>query len=235
MSIKRVLSNLDARDEGPARDLRRHALAVGALSVALAMALEVVQLLATMAVGGHFGLRVRVEDMLLKLPWALAVCIGLWAGSAAGRGRPFITGLVGLIVAPLASLGARATAEFAHTLTFAAGAPAAPSPLLVAGLKGVEYACLGMAVAWLRERRWARASHHAAAGLCVGLGFGGGILLLTAAIEPLTPVVMVGWLVNELLFPVGCALILFRVEGRGRQAAAAGRPAQEPRRATQAA
>ncbi len=212
----RALTDLDERGEGRARNLRRHALAVGALSLALAAVLEAVQVLATILTGGPYGAGPGLRDLILKLPWALLVCMGLWLGIVVGRGRPAVTGLVGLIVAPLASLGARATAEAAHGLTFAANVAEAPSPLAVAGLKGLEYACLGLAVTWLRERRWAHAPHHAAAGLCAGLVFGGGFLALTAAIQPLTPVVLVGWLVNELLFPVGCALILFRVEGRTR-------------------
>jgi hypothetical protein len=214
--VLRTLAALDERGEGLARELRRHALAVGALSVVLAVAMEVVQVTATLLVGGQYGTGVGVRDVILKLPWALLVCAGVWLGIVVGRGRPAIAGLAGLVIAPLASLGARATAEAAHSLAFAASVVQSPPPLLIAGVKGVEYACLGLAVAWLRERQWAHGTHHAAAGLCVGLLFGGGILALTAAGQPLTPVVLVGWLVNEMLFPVGCALILFHVEGRKR-------------------
>jgi hypothetical protein len=210
----RLLAQLDERGEGLARDLRQHALAVAALSLALAAALEAAQALATIVVGGHYGAGAGLRDVFLKLPWALVVCVGLWLGIVVGRSRPLLTGLAGLIVAPLASLGARATAEAVHGLTLAASVAPNPSPLAVAGLKGLEYAVLGIAVAWLQERRWARASHHAAAGLGVGLVFGGGILALTAASQSLTPVLLVGWLVNELLFPVGCALILFHTPGK---------------------
>jgi hypothetical protein len=212
----RTLATLDERGEGLARDLRRHALAVGAFSVLLAVAMEALQVAATLLVGGHYGTSLSVRDAILKLPWALLVCAGVWLGIVVGRGRPVIAGLAGLVIAPLASLGARAAAEMAHSLTFAANLGPSPSPLLIAGVKGVEYACLGLAIAWLRERQWAHGSHHAAAGFLAGLIFGGGILAVTAAGQPLTPVVLVGWLVNEMLFPVGCALILFRVEGSRR-------------------
>jgi hypothetical protein len=226
---RRAIEELDKRGEGFARDLRRHALAVAALSMALAASMEAVQVVATIAAGGHYTAGLGLRDVILKLPWALLVCVGLWLGIVIGHSRPAVAGLAGLIIAPLASLGARATAEAAHGLTFAASAAQTPPPLAVAGLKGLEYAILGLVVAWLQQRRWARASHHAAAGLGAGLLFGGAILALTAAGQPLTPVVLVGWLVNELLFPVGCALILFRVEGRraprlsgGRQGAVTG-------------
>ena len=48
-----------------------------------------------------------------------------------------------------------------------AAAPVGPSPLLVAAIKGVEYACLGFLVGWLGQRSWAAARHHAAVGLAV--------------------------------------------------------------------
>ncbi len=129
-----------------------------------------------------------------------------------------MVGLAGLVIAPIASLGTRELAMGAQDLAFAAQVAHDPSPLAVAALKGVEYACLGVAVAWLRKRHWAHATHHAAAGLCVGLTFGGCILALTAAAQPLTPVVLAGWLVNELLFPVGCALVLFHAARTARTA-----------------
>jgi hypothetical protein len=159
------------------------------------------------------------------------------AGIVVGRSRPVVTGLAGLVVAPLASLGARATAEAAHGLAAAANVAQNPPPLAITGLKGLEYACLGLVIAWLQQHHWAGATHHAAAGLGAGLVFGGGILALTAAGQTLTPVVLVAWLVNELLFPVGCALILFHVERARARARAAwrrdappgvGQPPSEP-------
>jgi uncharacterized membrane protein YeiB len=83
-------------------------------------------------------------------------------------------------------------------------------------LKGVEYACLGLIVLWLRRQDWSAAVHHAGAGLLVGLLFGGLLLFFTerSAADPLTTAALEAWVVNELLFPAGCALILF---GAGRQ------------------
>jgi hypothetical protein len=210
----RTLDELDERGEGLARDLRRHALGVAALSLALAVLLEAVQVVATIAAGGHYTAGAGLRDTVLKLPWALLVCVGLWLGIVIGHSRPAVTGLIGLVLAPVASMGARATAQAASGLTFAATVTQTPSPLAVAGLKGLEYAALGFTVAWLQQRHWARATHHVAAGLGAGVLFGGAILALTAVGQALTPVVLAGWLVNELLFPVGCALILFRLGGR---------------------
>jgi hypothetical protein len=105
-------------------------------------------------------------------------------------------------------------AEGFHALGLA-GVPVGASPLAVAAIKGVEYACLGGLVGWLGLRSWAAIHHHAAAGLAVGIPFGGALLALSASAspEPLGMGNVVVWAVNELLFPVGCAVILFIAAG----------------------
>ena len=58
----------------------------------------------------------------------------------------------------------------------------------------------------------------------MGIPFGGVLLALAAGAEPLSRDRIVAWAVTELLFPVGCVLILFsaaRAERAG-QAAGAG-------------
>jgi hypothetical protein len=82
----------------------------------------------------------------------------------------------------------------------------------VAAIKGLEYACLALTVAWLKGRPWSAAVHQAAAGLLAGLVFGGALLLLTLRLTdvPLTAGAGTAWAINELLFPIGCALILSR-------------------------
>lgn len=52
---------------------------------------------------------------------------------------------------------------------------------------------------------------HAGAGLAIGLLFGGAMLALTLGSSPEPPptVDLVSRGVNEILFPVGCALVLF--------------------------
>src|SRR5439155_15960280 len=118
---------------------------------------------------------------------------------------------VGLVAAPIASLLARSSAELARALAAAAEPAAAPSPLIVAATKGVEYACLGLLLLWLGRRTWSTALHHASAGLVIGLLFGGVLLGLTAlaTAEVFTTANLGPFAVNELLFPVGCALIVF--------------------------
>lgn len=191
--------------------VRAATIRVISLSLVLAAALETMLVLVAAGAGAFRGAGPFVADLAQKLPWAVIVCTGVWLGLEVGRRRPVAVGLAGLLAAPIASLVARAAAEGAHTFAFAT--PPIGSPLVVAAIKGVQYACLGFALGWLGQRAWAGARHHAAAGLLVGVLFGGVLLALSAVSSPEPPGLanFFGWVINELLFPAGCALIVFSV------------------------
>jgi hypothetical protein len=213
-----AVSRNPSRPVGPGlsgKGLGDQAVRVAVLSIGLAVLLEVLQVVVATAARTPYSTSEVVRDALLKVPWAIVVCVALWTAIRVAAGRPAVIALVGLVAAPLGSLLARSSAEMAHALA-AAGAPAAaPSPLLVAALRGVEYACLGLAVMWLGRKVWSNGLHHASAGFVVGLLFGGLLLGLTALFthNPFTTATVGAWAVNELLFPVGCALIVFANTG----------------------
>jgi hypothetical protein len=202
--------------EAAAPDLvrvRSQVLRVALLSLVLVVVLEALLVIGDVVTGGvrmSDGAGAIVADLLGKVPWSLFVCTGIWLGLQLGRGRPPLSLVAGLVAAPIASLLLRAVAEGAHAFAFTPEA-IGPSPLLVAGIKGIEYACLGFLVGWLGRRAWAAVSHHAAAGLVVAIPFGGAMLVAAAAAseDPLGPSQIAVWTVNELLFPIGCALILY--------------------------
>lgn len=186
------------------------ALRVSLLSIGLALLLTLLQVLAMAALGTRYGGSEAARDTLLKIPWALIVCLSLALAITVAGDRAGAVALVGLISAPIASLLARSGAELAHAYSTVAAPAADPSPFLVAALKGVEYALLGLAVLWLRRQGGAAALRHAAAGILVGLLFGGILLILSLRVTaaPLTMATIAAWAINELLFPAGCALIL---------------------------
>jgi hypothetical protein len=190
---------------------RAGTLRVIGLSLALAATLELLLVVDAAATGAIEGAGPFLLDLVQKLPWAVIVCTGVWLGLEVGRRRPVAVGLAGLLSAPIASLLARSVAETVHTVAFAT-APAV-GPFLIASIKGTQYACLGFALGWLGLRAWARAHHHAAAGLVAGLLFGGVLLVLTVVNSPESASLaqVGGWVINELLFPVGCSLIVFSV------------------------
>ena len=189
------------------------------LSLLLVATLEVLLVLSAAAGGGLEGPGPFLLDLAQKVPWGVGVCTGVWLGLELGRGRAVVVAAAALVAAPIASLLLRAVAEGAHAMAFAE-APTGPPPLVVAAIKGIEYACLGLLVAWLGRRSWARIQHHAAAGMLVAVPFGLGLLALSAASSelPLDTRRMVVWAVNELLFPIGCALILFSAAQAERRA-----------------
>jgi hypothetical protein len=187
------------------------ALRVAVLSIGLAVLLELLQVVVARVTETPYAASQVVRDGLLKVPWAIVVCMALWIAMRIAADRPAVITLIGLVAAPIGSLLARSSAELAHALAVAAEPAAAPSPLLVAAFRGVEYACLGLALMWLGRSVWSRGLHHAGAGFLVGLLFGGVLLALTAVLtnNPFTTATVGAWIVNELLFPVGCALIVF--------------------------
>jgi hypothetical protein len=192
-------------------NVRAATLRVISLSVVLAATLEALLVVVAAAAGGVRSVEPFLADLLQKLPWAVIVCTGVWLGLVVGRRSLVAVGLAGLVAAPTASLLARSVAEGAHGFAFAA--TPAGSPLVVASIRGVQYACLGLALGWLGQRAWAGAAHHAAAGLVAGVLFGGVLLALSAVTSPEPQGLpnLLGWVINELLFPAGCALIVFSV------------------------
>jgi hypothetical protein len=96
----------------------------------------------------------------------------------------------------------------------AAGVPAGPAPLWVLAIKAAEYGCLGLALAWVGRRAWGSALGHLAVGLMVGVVFGGVFLMVVVQSAPslLSTSSLLARGLNELLFPVGCALVVFIAE-----------------------
>jgi hypothetical protein len=96
----------------------------------------------------------------------------------------------------------------------AVGVPAGPLPLWVLAIKAVEYGCLGLALEWVGRRAWGSVLGHLAVGLLTGVVFGGVLLSVVVQSTPIplsTPSLLARG-VNELLFPVGCALVVFIAE-----------------------
>ncbi len=147
-------------------------------------------------------------ESLGKVTWSLLVCLGLGIGKVLSENRSFWMGLAGLVGAPVAFTAAQAVqrtvSEFTSSVTAAAITPAL---IAVGALRGVEYMCLGAILAVLSQRE-SRPVFYLAAGLAVGVVFGGIVLLLTpSAAGSLAG--LLGWVVNEILFPMGCAAVLF--------------------------
>lgn len=192
------------------------------LAILLGFAMEILILLPQAGFGVLPGLESVFKDLAGKVTWSTLVCAGLAAGTVASSARAPMMGVFGFLVAPLAFHLSRALQQgVAKTVEeVAAGVSVGSQPLLVlALLKAVEYGCLGVTIGWIGGRPWGGALAHAAVGLAVGIFFGSAIVGFTywTAPEPLTTADLFSRSINEVLFPIGCSLVLYTATAFGKR------------------
>ena len=191
-------------------------LRVAWLAVLLGLLLQLALLLVAAGFGTFAGLRPLLAETGKTVSWSVLVCAGVALGRVASKGRLPVAGVTGLLAAPLALTAANILQKGIAEALGATGVAGSPTPVW---LKAAEYAFLGAALGWIGRRAWAGVSAHAAVGLVAGVIFGAAILVLTmqAAPKPLPAGGLVGKGVNELLFPIGCALVVFISEVLGKR------------------
>ena len=210
----------DQTRQEPAPDFGSLLLRVAWLAILLGLGMEVLLLVLGGAVGDVLGVGPIVADFVRNITWSVFVCVGLAVGTAVAKARVPLMGFLGLFSAPLAFEASRVF----HKGTLEALAVSVPggeavSPVLIAVVKGIEYGCLGLGVGWVSQRPWGGAAAHVAVGLLVGLVFGSVEIALASTVAPLPPLpdlLVEG--INDVLFPVGCALVLFSADALGKRA-----------------
>jgi hypothetical protein len=214
------MQDSDQTNEGQAPDLGATLLRVAWLAVILGLAMEVLLLVLGGAVGNALGLKPFVADLVRNVTWSVFVCAGLAIGTAVVKARAPLMGFLGLVSGPLAFEASRAFHKGTLEALAITGGGGALSPVLVAVIKGIEYGCLGLGIGWVSQRPWGGAAAHVAVGVLVGLTFGSMELTLLAGTTPPPPTsdLFVDG-VNEVLFPVGCSLVLFSAGVLGKKAA----------------
>ena len=189
-------------------------LRVAWLAIVLGLLLQLALQLVATGFGAAAGSRALIAETLRNVSWSLLVCVGVALGRVAAKGRMPLEGITGLLAAPLALTAANAIQKGVAEAVNAAGVPAGPPPLWVLAIKAAEYGCLGLALEWIARRAWGSALGHLAVGLMTGVVFGGVFLtvVVQSAPTPLPTPALVTRGLNELLFPVGCALVVFIAE-----------------------
>ncbi len=187
-------------------------LRVAWLSIILGLAIEAVLVIIAEAFGQNGSTQPLIADIVQKISWSFLVCMGLAIGTTIAESLPAASGVVGLLVTPLAFYIARGLHRGAiQTLGLVERSSDSIPPLLLAALRGVEYGCLGALIGWAIRRNRGTARTHLAIGFVTGLVFGGAFLVLrseSAAVRlALAGVLALG--VNELIFPIGCAFVLY--------------------------
>ena len=190
----------------------RRMLHVAWMAIGLGLVLEL--LLVLLALGSGEGGRPQpfLADLGQKISWAFIVCMGIAFGTTASKAREAKMGLLGLISAPLGFTIARAVHKaLKEALGVAGPAVAGVSPFLIGGLKGLQYALFGLVLGWIGKTAWGGLAAHVGTGTAFGIVFGTAIMAATeaAAKTPTPPVDLMARGINELLFPIGCAVILY--------------------------
>lgn len=198
-------------------------LNVAWLSILLGLGMEILLILAAAYFKSDNATAAIITDAVQKISWSTLVCSGVAVGMAAGKMRPQVMGLAGLIAAPVAFYTAKVLHKSAAQALAIAGQAAAggPSPVLIVSIKALEYAVLGFLIGHLSSRSSLSLWHNLLAGLLIGVVFGGTIvyLMVTMAAEPISPLGIVTRCINEIIFPVGCSAVLFAAQKIGEKAA----------------
>lgn len=190
------------------------------LSVALGLLIEILLLLVASGFGRGTSVGAFIADLVQKVSWATLVCVGLTIGLAASRRRMELMGLLGLLAAPAAFFIAKAIHKAAsQALQAAMAGSTSPTPGQFAILRAIEYALLGAVIGIISRRPWGTLRTHAATGLAFGLVFCGVVLLITVQGSQTLPSAyqLTAKGVNEVLFPLGCSLILYAANALGRR------------------
>jgi hypothetical protein len=192
-------------------------LRVAWLAILLGMAMEGILLVLSAGLGDLLGLGSIVAELARNVSWSVLVCLGLSVGKAVQSARVQVMGLLGFLVAPAAFEISRVIHKGAiQALAISGSAGEDLSPFLLALTKGLEYGCLGLALGWVSQRPWGGAMAHMAVGFVVGAVFGGIVIALLAASGPeVSATILLSRGVTEVLFPVGCSLVLFSAEALG--------------------
>jgi hypothetical protein len=181
------------------------------MSIVLGLLLESVLVIYAVLAGQASQPQPFFTDLVQKVSWGLIVCVGIAFGTTASKAAEAKAGLLGLLSAPLGFLVARSLHKAVGMALGVTGAVTGVSPFLIGALKGVQYGLLGAVLAWLSQQTFGKLSAHLATGLAFGLTFGLTIVLMMEVGAPTTtpPFGLISRSLNELVFPVGCALVIY--------------------------
>jgi hypothetical protein len=198
----------------------RRTVRVAGWSVALGIALEVAQLVIVAYEGALPGAARIVAETLGKVTWSAIVCVSISCGLAAGKARPQSMALLGLLAAPAAFAIARSVHKGVNSaLSVAPGSAEPLSPFLLAGIKAFEYGVFGLVVARISRRPVISLRQHVAAGLAIGTVAAAVVTTLVLRARPETSAAGIATrVVAEILFPVGCAAVVYVTERAARLA-----------------
>lgn len=187
-----------ADSNGPNAILRRLAM-VAWLGIVLGFLMQGIVLAARTYLAGLPTTAQILVDLAQGVTWSFFVCAGV---------------LIGAISAPLAMGLAKGGQKVMASAMGASSEPALFSLVTLGAMRALEYGLLGWMLAFLAVRQETRASRYLLGGAAIGLVFGGAIALWMAwsaarAGSPFATPRLVGVSLNEILFPIGCSLVVY--------------------------
>lgn len=189
------------------------------LSVLLGFAIQGAILL--LLLSGGASARSAAVQAAGGVTWAVLVCTGVGIGTVLTRARPAMAGLLAAAVAPASIAVVKAGQKAMSGWIGAAQSEAVLSLGAVSLIRAVEYGLLGWLLSRLVAAGRERLDPYLAAGAVAGLVFGSLATILTwraAAVagEPLTDLKLAATVVNEMVFPMGCAFVIYLGQEVGR-------------------
>lgn len=212
-----------ANDADAAGALIRRIAFIAVAALVLGFAIQAL-ILATKLSGGLFPATSSiVADATNGIAWSLLICVGVGIITAISKAKPVLAGLLSLMIAPLAVALAKSSQKIMSGLVSAAEQEAVLSLSAVSALRAIEYGVLGWALARLVQRTELRPSRYFGIGALVGLVFGGAIVFFGYQVAmtkgaPMGAVQVISGIINEVLFPIGCAGIIYAGQLVGRSA-----------------
>ncbi len=182
------------------------------LAAVVGFALELLSALGAFALQGGTSPQVFFAGLAQRVSWSTIVCVGLAFAKAFAPANPGASAWAGMLAAPAAFTIARAAHKgLGQALGLAVASPPIAIIALLTTLKALEYGVLGAWLARYDERGDASGRRYAGAGLAVGVGFGGLTLVILAIFSPRAapPAEWLARGLNEVLFPIGCSLVLY--------------------------
>lgn len=202
-------------------DLAPKILRAAWLSIALGVLIEIALLSTAVAFGKTGPLSPFLADLAGKMTWSVLVCVGISVGNAAAGARAPVMGLLGLISAPagfvLAKVAHKSAAQALDVAMAASTSGPTPGQLIV--IRALEYAVLGLVVGHISRKPWGKLPVYAAVGFAMGAVVATIVLWITirTAASPPSNLALTSRAVNEVLFPLGCSMVLYSVNALGRR------------------
>ena len=203
----------------PVPSLGAVVLRVSWLAILLGLGIQILLLTVAAAFGHVPNLGPFIANLVQTLSWSTIVCVGIAVGAAVSKMQLELTGLAGLLSAPIGFKIARSLHKgLSAALGLPVGPSGGPSPLVLGMIKAVEYGFLAVVISWIVTRGRRGAWAHALVGLCVGVFFGGIALsyVYMTSVKGISTAALLSRGINEVLFPVGCSLVLFASEAMGK-------------------